>query len=153
MHTSDDPSWGCYTQTLLCFPQNGLVIDLRAAVQPSQIRAQRSLGLPSRFCVLTAHNPRGLTVAPEENNERQKLLETDLRSLGVQCVPCHGSDPTGTHTEAGVAVSIEPTEANRLAVRFEQSAFFLFDGSAFWLMPALVDASPLQLPAKDGTVL
>jgi hypothetical protein len=63
-----------------------------------------------------------------------------------QTLSCDGTDPEEIHKEPGFACSASSSDAKIIAICFKQSAYFWFDGAAFWLMPALVRASPLQLP-------
>ena len=148
MHPDDDPSWNFYPQTLLHFQECGLVVDLRSSLSGAQQAALWNLGLGHQFSVITAHNPRGCGVTDDENDGLHERLMAVLQALGVQALPCIGSDPTKTHKEAGLAASLPEAHARIISVCFEQSAYFFFDGSSFWLMPALVKNKKVRLPTK-----
>jgi hypothetical protein len=150
MNTNDDPSWSAYPNTLLSFCGGDLVVDLRVSLPPAQIERLHQLELGPRFAVLTAHNPRGRIVGIEENNQLHRRLEARLREAAHPVVACDGMDPSVTHIEPGFAVALSTAEAKALAIKFEQSAFFEFDGGQFWLVPGLVEATPTSLPARCG---
>ncbi|MBA3339623.1 MAG: hypothetical protein H0T54_07765 [Geodermatophilaceae bacterium] len=63
-------------------------------------------------------------------------------------MPADGVSRDGTHREAGVAVSMLKTNARLLATKFGQSAFFWFDGTAMWIIGAVVDAPDQRLPLR-----
>jgi hypothetical protein len=145
----EDPSWQHYGQTILeFFPgEQAVSIDLRKAPVPAAVERLHQRGLPDSFAVLTACDPRGRTATETENRQRTAELKGRLRETGQLWAPADGVSPDGQHREAGIAVALSQEDARRLACDFEQSAFFWYDGAAFWLVGALVQASPVRLPA------
>ena len=98
------------------------------------------------FAVLTAANPRGRLVDGRQNARRDRRLMTALAMMGRSCLRADGVSPDGAHRERGVAAMLRQREAAELARRYGQSAYFWFDGEAFWLVGALVRAEPIPLP-------
>jgi len=74
------------------------------------------------------------------------LLNRYLGEQGFTHRAVTGSSPDGAHRERGFAVWLERDDVVAIARRFEQSAIFWFDGGAFWLVGALVDAKARPLP-------
>ena len=153
MDEANDPAWAEYPNTILRFHGDGGIveIDLRVTIRPDQIARLLSLGLGPQFHILTAHNPRGRVASRAQNMRANQLLETELRTQGQAFIPCDGCSPSGEHIEAGVAAVICVQQARAHALAFEQSALFEFDGSVFWLQPALVKGAPRRLPVPSRT--
>ncbi len=104
------------------------------------------LGLATTFAVRTACNPRGRVVSASENDRRAAALYEWLNDRRIPFVRAAGLSPDGEHEEPGVAVSLPQGDAVRLAVRYEQSALYRFDGERFWIVGALVETTPIPLP-------
>lgn len=147
MTPDDDPSWGSYAQTILALgPDLATRIDLRAPLTPQDHAVLAVLGLATTFAVLAACNPRGRVVGAAENDHRAAALHGWLNGRRVPFVRAAGLSPDGEHEEPGVAVSLPQEDAVRLAVRYEQSALYWFDGEHFWIVGALVETPPVLLP-------
>ena len=147
MRTSDDPSWLLYPNTIFEFhTPTPFAIDLR---QPLSIQAREHLllnNLDRAFAVITACNPRGQRHGDVDNTRLAGQLKARLSQRGLQVVRVDGVSPDGTHRESGVAVKLTREDATTLAIHYQQSAFFWFDGEHFWVVPALVHAEPISLP-------
>jgi hypothetical protein len=147
MRPHDDPSWPHYRDTILEFHGTTLIrVDLREPVGSDARAALAAEGLVSPFAVLTAANPRGRTVAGRQNARRHQRLTTALATMGYPYLGADGVSPDGAHRERGVAAMLRQRDAAELARRYGQSAFFWFDGGAFWLVGALVRVEPIPLP-------
>lgn len=151
MLESDDPSWHAYPGTILRFTRHGFFVDLRVPLSAETIERLRRVASGHAISVLTAFNPRGRIVAEAENLRRHEELAARLKLLGCAFTPCDGTDPAGVHIEPGFAAAIDSESSERLAKEFEQSAYFHFDGRAFWLLPAIVKAASLRLPPRSST--
>jgi hypothetical protein len=80
----------------------------------------------SPIAVITAHNPYGRVVSPEENDKAQADLEAGLTSQGREWWPAAGADPTWTHVEQSVAIpGMDEAEARELGARLHQEAIFI----------------------------
>jgi AcrR family transcriptional regulator len=150
MRPQDDHRWKLYGQTILeFFPGNhALSIDLRATPTETTRERMSERGLPDSFVVLTACNPRGRTVDDEENRLRTLQLKAALRERNQIWLPVDGVSPDGRHREESVAVVLSRLEARAIAREFEQSAFFAYKDSFFWLEGALVEAPRVRLPSE-----
>jgi len=145
---ADDPAWSNYAETILAIDAGGdaLTIDLRRPLEEQQRHALATLGPASSFGIVTAANPAGAPVAPTSNELRHDALRRHLAEHGYLHRAATGSSPDGKHREHGFAVWLERDDVVAIARRFEQSAIFWFDGGAFWLVGALVDAPARELP-------
>lgn len=145
---NDDSAWSHYAETILKIDRGGapLRIDLRAPLSGDDRHALATLGPSSKFGIVTAANPAGAPADPAANERRRAALQAWLAEHGYVHRAVTGSSPDGKHTEHGFAVWLERDDVVALARRFDQSAIFWFDGGAFWLVGALVDARPRQLP-------
>jgi hypothetical protein len=145
---ADDVAWEHYARTILEMDHEGrpLRIDLRAPLAEHDRRTLATLGPSTRFGVVAAANPAGSSVDPAANVRRHAALQRWLVEQGFPHRPVTGSSPDGSHREHGFAVWLERDDVIAIARRFEQSAIFWFDGGAFWLVGALVDARARQLP-------
>lgn len=151
MHSSDDPSWRLYPHTILEFHTGApLTIDLRQTVRAPVSGCLRAANLDPTFAVITAFNPRGHAHSDQDNARFESQLEEQLRQRGLQVVHVDGVSPDRIHRERGVAVSVSREEATTLANQYHQSAFFWFDGEAFWVVPAVVEAPAIRLPLTSS---
>jgi hypothetical protein len=145
---SDDSAWSHYAETILEIDGEGepLRIDLRAPLSGGGRHALATLGPSSSFGIVTAANPAGAPVDQAANERRHAALRQWIVEHGYVHRAATGSSPDGRHAEHGFAVWLERDDVVALARRFDQSAIFWFDGGAFWLVGALVDAKARQLP-------
>lgn len=140
----DDPSWGQYPDTLLVM--GGRVIDLRKPLESETRQYLRGIGPAPEFAVITAANPTGRTKDEAANEARHHRLRDLLASSGTVHQPADGCSPDMRHRERGFAVWVPLRHAQSLAVTFEQSALFWFDGDAFSIQGALLATPPFLLP-------
>jgi hypothetical protein len=145
---AQDPNWPAYKETVLEFrAPEPFRVWLAEPVAPAD-REQLLRLLPGRrFAVVTPFNPHGRTIAPAENDARLRREAAELATLGLRHVRVDGLAPDGSHCEEGYAIDLGREEARALAEHWRQSAFFWFDGSDFWLVPARVDGEAVRLPA------
>jgi hypothetical protein len=157
-----DEKWRAYPDTILEFgspPAPPLRIDLRERLGDDARSRLAALGLATAFGVFTAENPAGENAedeaTPDEeareerrNVHREGRLERELRERGAPFVRVDGVSPDGSYREHCVATLVARDEAVALARRFEQLALFWYDGSAFWLLPALAEKAPQRLPVE-----
>jgi hypothetical protein len=144
-----DERWSSYPETVLHFPgEPPVMIDLRARVEPSIRNSFQALGLDREFGVLTAFNPRGVTVDADENDRRMGELEAQLTSRGISFVRLDACSPDKSHCECSVALTLEFEEVIRIAKQWEQIATFWFDGSSFWIYGAIEPVEPIKLPVE-----
>ena len=145
---ADDSAWSHYVETVLRIDgeTTPLVIDLRKPLTELDRRALATLGPATKFGIVTAANPAGAPVDPSSNERRHDALRTWLVEHGYVHCAATGSSPDGRHREQGYAVWLERDDVVSIARRFDQSAIFWFDGGAFWLVGALVDAPARKLP-------
>lgn len=149
MNPHEDPSWARYTATILHFAE-GPAIDLRRATPDVELAALRRAGMQHAFAVITAENPRGRDVSQRENDRHRARFEAALREMAVTWIPVVGASPDGSHREHGAAVEISDEQAAELARRFEQSAYYWFDGRQFRIHGALVKVAPIVLPDQPS---
>lgn len=145
-----DPDWPRYPETILRFDTvPPLAIDLRAAVGAAELDALKRAGLSEPFAVMTAFDPRGENLSPEENERLSRKLDARLREMGRSFTRVDACSPDGEHCECSVAVKMPQSEAVKLALEFEQVAIFWFDGAQFWIVGAAVKTDPLMLPRSS----
>lgn len=152
MRPGDDPGWRHYRETILeFFPgEHAITVDLRRPVRAAALAQLRDRGLPHRFAVLTAWNPRGRASSADANAERDRSLKEVLRADGQMWVRVDGTSPDGTHREKGVAVALSKEEARELAIGYGQSAIYWCDNGTFSIVGALVEAEEVELPGSDA---
>jgi hypothetical protein len=124
-----------------------LAIDLRREIALDTRRALSQHGFGDGFVVLTAWNPHGRSTNEATNRERNASLRAWLDERHIRWVPADGVSPDRTHREEGVAAVMSVEQGRELAMRYEQSAIYAYDGAIMWLLGALVSAPPLPLPA------
>lgn len=146
MRAADDPSWQHYEGVHIRFPACGLVLCVSVPV-PHDARAKLAgIALTGPFVVITPFNPRGAMVDAVENERRWERSRQQLQERRISSWEAHGGSADGCHLERGHALRITRELGRELAVEWEQSAFFWFDGeAAFWLLGALVDVPPIRL--------
>ena len=151
MQPHSDPSWDAYPHTILEFHGSQTVrIDLRQAIKAADGTALSAIGLGEPFAVITAYNPAGRTTDESANRRRTEALRQRLSDRGGSIIPTQGVSPDGSHREPGFAVVLSREEAIAIALEFDQSAIFWWDGTKFWIHPALVSDSPRPLPEASG---
>jgi hypothetical protein len=69
-----------------------------------------------------------------------------LEIAGIPNVPAAGASPDGAHREEGFAIWVSRERTRELAARYEQTAFFWFDGRDFWVVPTAAGVSAIRLP-------
>jgi len=84
--------------------------------------AQPHGGLPESFCVVTACNPDGRTIADEENEKRTEALREQLVGLGLDHFPVTGFDAASSHQEAGFGMVCELPQAYAMGQAWRQEA-------------------------------
>lgn len=144
------PSWDAYPQTVLEVgePPKILRVDLRSPLTADAIDWLRRVGPWRSFAVLTSDDPHGRPRDEAENAQARAALRRTLADREVPVLPTDGVSPCGSHRERGIAAWMDREPARELARTFGQSAFFWFDGSAFWIEGAVVHAPPVRLPRE-----
>jgi hypothetical protein len=135
-----------YASTMLEFKHHADgVLDLRTPLGGRERKLLSELGLDSPFAVLTAYNPYGENEHPG-NEERQEGLRRTLGEEAQRVVLVDGCSPDWTHREPSIAVCIPEHQARKTALRFQQDAFFWFDGDSFYLVGAGEPLGRVKLP-------
>jgi hypothetical protein len=149
-----DPSWGSYPDTVLeirdC--RRLLRVDLRENLSDELRSDLRCLCGSSEFGIVTAANPLGRRLLDVENARRHAELGAELVAGGSCFRPADGVSHDGRHREPGFAVCLPEGGVRNLAERFEQTAFFYFDGTEFWLVTTNGTRNPVRLPASIAGV-
>lgn len=142
-----DPDWNRYAETILVFGGDPEYrVDLRTNLSAADRAEFRRRGLTGSFAVLTAHDPYGQDLSPEENRVLQAKLETDLGNEKIGFIRVDACAADREHCECSVAVGVDQSIALSLAVRYRQMAIFWYDGDAVWLVGAMVSSDPMKLP-------
>ena len=145
-----DPSWRHYPNTILeIYLEPMITLDLRSPIPHGAYARFCEVGLGPEFAVVTVCNPRGRKVDEQENRHRTDEVRILLEQRGYVWVRADGVSPDGLHREEGAAIAMGQDEARLLSVRYEQSAYFWYDGEAVWLIGALGDAEPVRLAGAD----
>lgn len=121
-------------------------IDLRAIPSERAIADLAAAGFGNPFAVLTAFDPHGRDISPQENEKRRQALDQRLTIEGYKFVEVDACSPDRAHCECSVAVVMPQDKAIDLARELEQVALFWFDGSRFWILGGIVETDPLMLP-------
>ena len=147
MDAPSDPSWDLYPDTILELhdPVGMLTIDLRDLLGQKKWRLAE-IGPTPTFGVVTPANPRGHELSDAENESRLAQFQLLLSQQSAHCLRADGLSPDLHHREKGFAIWLDRDALGCFAKAFDQSAFFWFDGDAFWVVGALVNAPPLRLP-------
>lgn len=155
-----EEKWNAYHDTVLVFVDPArpvLRIDLRRPDLEALADRLLALGLAPPVAILTAENPCGAN-AEDAGTERQEedrearndrlhtRLVTELRRMGIAFARVDGVSPDGEYRERCVAIPLALEVARALAQRFDQLAFFWFDGWRLWLQPGIADHAPEVLP-------
>lgn len=144
--------WGEFPYTVLHFvisdalSSDALSIDLREKVSPDDIRALTRLGFEQVFGILTAQNPMSLAQTAARNEQLANELQREVAAMGVVCAPLDACSPDRSHCERSIAVAATCAELVELARRYRQLAIFWFDGTSFWIIPAMSANDTVQLP-------
>lgn len=78
--------------------------------------------LPPSFAIVTAWNPRGMTIDATANRKADEVLHRELEELGLSPFRATGCSPDLSHREPGWAVVISKVEAIALGRRHRQLA-------------------------------
>jgi hypothetical protein len=123
-----------------------LEIDLREIPSERVLEHLKAAGFGRPFAVLTAFDPRGRDLSPDENEQRRRDLDRRLGNEGYKFAHVDACSPDRSHCECSVAVVMPQDKAIALARELEQIAIFWFDGKRFWILGALLDTEPVLLP-------
>jgi hypothetical protein len=142
-----DPDWGRYAETLLSFGAGRkFEVDLREPLSDAIRTEFKGLGFRDTFGILTAHDPYGRDLTPEENKQLQARLESELKAGGIHFVRVDACSLDRQHCECSVAINVNQATAVSIAKKYEQMAIFWYDGEAMWLIGAMVESDPIRLP-------
>lgn len=142
-----DPDWARYAETVLIFEGDShFEVDLRELLTEDARSHFRDRGFAQTFAILTAHDPLGRDLTPEENRERQKTLESALATEGVHFVRVDACSTDREHCECSLAIDIDQDRAVVIATEYEQMAIFWYDGDSMWLVGGIVKSDPVRLP-------
>lgn len=145
-----DPDWPRYPETVLSFStQPPIEIDLREIPPESTLTQLKAAGFGESFAILTAFDPRGSNLSPEENEQRKRALDLRLAASGYRFAQVDSCSPDRSHCERSVAVVMPRDKALDLARELEQVAIFWFDGKRFWILGAIVETDPIMLPRSS----
>lgn len=90
--------------------------------------------------VITAHNPGGRTVLPQDNDRAHGALIKEIRRRSLAWWPATGGAAHGGHIEASAAVAgLSDAEARELGRRFGQDAVFAWDPASWRLLSCIGD--------------
>jgi hypothetical protein len=81
-------------------------------------------GLPESFCIVTACNPDGRTIAAAENEGRTAAFRKQLAKLGLDHFPVTGFDANSPHEEPGFGILCDLPQAHALGKAVAQEAIF-----------------------------
>lgn len=113
-------------------------ISLWCSYQAILFKAEQHPVYPC-FAILTAFNPRSIVLNKSDNLKRNELLKSELQNVtnGLQTVT--SSAPDGSWQEPGFAVALSLEQADLLARRWDQNAFYWIELGQLYLVPALMD--------------
>lgn len=142
-----DPDWARYAETVLIFEgASRFEIDLREVLGEDAREHFRNKGFPQTFAILTAHDPLGRDLTPEENQARQANLESELDADEIHFVRVDACSTDREHCECSLAIDVDQEDAVAIAKQYEQMAIFWFDGTEMWLVGGIVKSDPIRLP-------
>ena len=155
-----DEKWDAYHDAVLVFVDPArpvLRIDLRRPDLDALADRLHQLGLAPPVAILTAENPCGdnaedaASGGQEEDREARNdrlhtRLVTELRRMGIAYARIDGVAPDGEYRERCIAIPLALDVARALAQRFDQLAFYWFDGRHLWLQPGVAERAPESLP-------
>jgi hypothetical protein len=145
-----DPDWARYPETVLSFSTTPVVeIDLREIPSETTLAQLKLTGFGEPFAILTAFDPRGRNLSPDENEQRKRELDRRVATSGYRFARVDCCSPDRSHCECSVAVVMPQANALNLAQELEQVAIFWFDGKQFWILGAIVETDPIMLPRSS----
>jgi hypothetical protein len=145
-----DPDWARYPETILSFSMEPRIeIDLREIPSERIVAGLGAAGFSGPFAVITAFDPRGHDLSAAENEKRRHALDQRLTAEGYKFGHVDACSPDRSHCECSVAVLMPQEKAIDLARELEQVAIFWFDGKRFWILGALVETDPVELPRNS----
>lgn len=136
--------WAAYLATVIdvSLPdgKNGVIEQV-----PEQSPQEWPFDEPAAW-VLTACNPRSVSLAPEINAERHQQMGRGIAALGLVALPNIGYDPADpTWSEVGYTiVGADERTVIELAREWEQNAVFHWSPEAFELIGVLLDGRDLH---------
>ncbi|HEY3112977.1 MAG TPA: DUF3293 domain-containing protein [Gemmatimonadaceae bacterium] len=145
-----DPDWPRYPETILSFSTEPKVeIDLRKIPSENSLAKLAAAGFGKPFAIVTAFDPAGQDLLATDNEKRRRDLDQRLTAEGYEFAHVDAYSPDRTHSEASVAVVMPQEKAIELARELEQLAIFWFDGNQFWILGAVVETDPIELPRNS----
>lgn len=148
----DVPGWAHYATAHLHIGggDDGLRIDLTKPLSDTTRARLRELGLTGAFGIVTAANPRGCVVSPEENDAAFTRLAHVVGATGCVTVPADGMSPDEQHRERGYAIDASRETCAAIARQFQQSAMYWFDGTRFHIVGVLARTVDIPLPRWEA---
>jgi hypothetical protein len=79
---------------------------------------------PTRFAIVTAYNPDGITIGSPQNIIADQKLRNEITGRGGGCFRVTGMSRDATHQEPGWAIDCSEPEGIELGKQFKQEAIF-----------------------------
>ena len=92
-------------------------------------------GWPTKFAVITAHDPDGQSRSEDENLQADTRLVSRLKDLQLAHWRVSGCSPDFKHKEAGYAIVCDEITGSSLASEFRQEAFYWVVDGVLSLVP------------------
>jgi hypothetical protein len=147
MTPGDDPGWASYAEAiLLVHADPPFEVDLSVALGETARAAFAAAGLTGTFGLVTPENPYGREASASENADRLTRFLAELRGHGHDAIGVDGLSRDRQRVEHGVALALPQEVIIALAIRWQQSAIYWWDGEAMWVIGALTAADPRRLP-------
>jgi hypothetical protein len=105
---------------------------------------------PSKYAVVTAHNPEGAVVDAGRNVAADRALELELVDRGLTHFRVTGGAKDGSHVEFGWGIELPSMEsAQELSERFGQLAYFWVADGRLFLVDSKTGECQFQAEWKD----
>ena len=79
---------------------------------------------PTRFAIVTAYNPDGITIEKAQNHIADQELSNEIAALGWSSFRVTGMSSDATHQEPGWGINCSEKEGINLGKQFKQEAIF-----------------------------
>lgn len=104
------------------------------------------------FAIITAHNPKGQTLAPSQNRLLDRKLLQEILGLRRPYRAMVGASQDGSHMEKSWAVATDKASAIKLGCKFNQNAIYYVESDKLQLIPCLLSQQETALGAFSPRV-
>jgi len=108
--------------------------NLWSAYQKTWFKIPKLPNLNKNLCIVTAFNPHGIALLPEQNIYRNRELAHELKTMAFDITELAAGNQDFSYVETSFIFECEQGEAIALGVKWQQNAIFWIEQGQLYLL-------------------